>query len=104
MTDKNQVTLRGRVGNEPELKETPKGTKVASFGLATHRKNKYGEQQTDWHRVVGFGRQAEIAAVLEKGDQAHIEGRLQTRSWDEDGQKRYMTEVVALEILPLRGE
>lgn len=99
--DKNEVILRGRVGNEPELKETPKGTKVANFSLATHRRNKDGEQHTDWHRIVAFGRQAEAAGRLKKGAPVHVEGRLQSKSYERDGETRYVTEVVAWEVLPL---
>lgn len=103
MKDKNQVTLRGRVGNDPDLKETPKGTKMAKFNLATHRRNKEGEQQTDWHRIVAFGRQAEAAGKLKKGAPVHVEGRLQPRSYEKDEETRYVTEVVAWELLPLSG-
>lgn len=104
MKDANLVTLRGRVGNEPGLKETPKGTKVANFSLATHRKKKDGDQHTDWHRVVAFGREAEAASKLNKGDTAHVEGRLQTRVWEKNGETHYTTEVVAWEVLPLGGK
>lgn len=104
MKDKNEVILRGRLGNEPDLKETPKGNKVTNFSLATHRRNKEGEQQTDWHRIVAFGRQAEAAGKLKKGDTAHVEGRLQTRAWEKDGETRYATEVVVWEVLPLSGD
>ena len=97
----NKAILYGRLGQDPELKALPSGTQVASFSIATNRvyKDKDGnkQEQTDWHNIVVFGRQAELASqYLKKGDTALIEGRIQTRSWEgKDGQKRYRTEVVA---------
>ncbi len=97
----NKVILFGRLGQDPELRALPSGTQVASFSIATNRfyKDKDGnkQEQTDWHNIVLFGRQAELAQqYLKKGDTVLIEGRLQTRSWEgQDGQKRYRTEVVA---------
>ncbi len=97
----NKVFIYGRLGQDPELKALPSGVQVASFSIATNRfyKDKEGnkQEQTDWHNVVIFGRQAELAQqYLKKGDTALIEGRIQTRSWEgQDGQKRYRTEIVA---------
>ncbi len=97
----NKVFIFGRLGQDPELRALPSGVQVASFSVATNRfyKDKEGnkQEQTDWHNIVVFGRQAELAQqYLKKGDTAFIEGRLQTRSWEgQDGQKRYRTEIVA---------
>ena len=95
----NKVFLYGNLGKDPELKALPNGSQVASFGLATTRtyKDKEGnkKEQTDWHNIVIFGRQAEVAAkYLKKGRPVFVEGRLQTRSWEQDGQKKYRTEVI----------
>ncbi len=97
----NKAFIFGRLGQDPELKALPSGTQVASFSIATNRfyKDKDGnkQEQTDWHNIVVFGRQAELVQqYLKKGDTAFIEGRIQTRSWEgQDGQKRYRTEIVA---------
>lgn len=108
----NKVILVGNLGADPEMRYTQGGTAVANFRLATNErfKDKSGETQerTEWHRVVAFGRLAEICGeYLTKGRQIYIEGRLQTRSWeDQGGQTRYTTEVVAREMKMLgqRGE
>lgn len=97
----NKVFLIGNLTRDPELKALPSGASVVSFGLATNRvwKNDKGENQQDtqFHNVVSFGRQAEIIKqYLAKGSMALVEGRIQTRSWDaQDGSKRYATEIVA---------
>ncbi|PCI30657.1 single-stranded DNA-binding protein [Candidatus Kaiserbacteria bacterium] len=96
----NKVMVYGNLGRDPELKALPSGVQVASFSLATTRvyKDKDGgkKEQTDWHNIVVFGRQAETTAqYLHKGNAAFIEGRLQTRSWEKDGVKQYRTEIVA---------
>ncbi|MEI6396687.1 MAG: single-stranded DNA-binding protein [Candidatus Taylorbacteria bacterium] len=96
----NKVFIIGNLTRDPELKALPSGSKVCSFGMATNRvfKNKDGQRQdaTEFHNIVVFGRIAELAAqYLKKGSQALIEGRMQTRSWEADGQKKYRTEVVA---------
>ena len=95
----NKVILVGNLGNDPETKYTQGGMAVTKISLATTsvRKDKDGNQQerTEWHRVVFFGRLAEIAGeYLRKGSQCYIEGRLQTREWEKDGVKRYTTEIV----------
>lgn len=97
----NKVILYGNLTRDPELKSLPSGISVASFGLATNRRVKKGdtwESVPEFHNVVVFGRQAETTAqYLKKGSSALIEGRIQTRSWeDKNGKgKQYRTEVVA---------
>ena len=97
----NKVILVGNLGRDPELRSTQGGQPVASFSVATSRKFKDREgnrqEQTEWHNVVCFGRQAEIAGqYLTKGKKVYVEGRLQTRSWEdkESGKKQYRTEIV----------
>ncbi len=96
----NKVFLIGNLTRDPELKSLPSGVQVASFGLATNRvwKDKEGQKQesTEFHNIVVFGRQAETTAqYLKKGSSVLVEGRLQTRSWESDGQKKYRTEIIA---------
>ena len=105
MASINKVLLLGNLGRDPELRSTPKGNKVLNFPMATSRRWKDREteevhDETDWHRIVVWGRQAEVLSeYLKKGSQVHVEGRLQTRSWsDNDGAKRYTTEIVASRI------
>lgn len=101
MASLNRILLIGNLGADPELSYTPSGTAKATMRLATHETwtNKSGEkgERTEWHRVIAWGRLAEICGeYLTKGRQIFIEGRIQTRSWeDRDGNKRWMTEVVA---------
>lgn len=96
----NKVILVGHLGGDPESRFTQGGTAVATFSVATNesRKNSEGnwEDHTEWHRCVLFGKQAETAAeYVKKGQMVYVEGRLQTRSWeDKEGMKRYSTEVV----------
>ncbi len=106
----NRVQLIGNLGKDPEIKYTPSGTAVAKLTIATNEryKDKGGEWQdrTEWHNVVLWQRLAEIAGeYLKKGGKVYIEGRLQTRSWDDKqtGQKKYMTEVVASDLILLSG-
>ena len=96
----NKAMVYGNLTRDPELKSLPSGMQVCSFSLATNRvyNDRDGKRQesTDYHNVVVFGRQAETSAkYLKKGSGAFIEGRLQTRSWEKDGQKQYRTEIVA---------
>ncbi len=96
----NKALIIGNLTRDPELKSLPSGVQVCSFGLATNRyyKDKDGNKQesVEYHNIVVFGRQAETTAqYLKKGSNALIEGRLQTRSWEQDGQKKYRTEIVA---------
>jgi len=106
----NKVILIGNVGKDPEVKFTPSGTPVAKLTLATNErfKDKSGEWQdrTEWHNVVLWQRLAEIAGeYVKKGNKVYVEGRLQTRSWDDKNtnQKKYMTEVVVSDLVLLGG-
>lgn len=107
----NKVILVGNLGKDPEIKYTPQGTAVAKITVATsssYKDKTSGEWQetTEWHNVVLWQRLAEIAGeYLKKGNKVYIEGRLQTRSWDDKqtGQKKYMTEVVANELVLMGG-
>jgi single-strand DNA-binding protein len=106
----NKVILVGHLGKDPELKYTPSGTPVASFSLATSErfKDKDGNWQdrTEWHNIVLWQRLAEIAGeYLKKGRMVYVEGRIQTRSWDDKntGEKKYRTEVVGNDIVLLGG-
>lgn len=106
----NKVILIGNLGKDPEVKYTPQGTAVAKITLATNErfKDKSGNWQdrTEWHNVVLWQRLAEIAGeYLKKGGKVYIEGRLQTRSWDDKqtNQKKYMTEIVANDLVLLSG-
>lgn len=100
----NKVILVGNLGKDPELKELPSGTKMTTFTMATTEryKDKQGAQQekTEWHNIVAWGPLADICAkYLHKGKQVYIEGKIQTRTYDDrDGNKRYMTEIVANEM------
>ncbi|HEU0085714.1 MAG TPA: single-stranded DNA-binding protein [Candidatus Paceibacterota bacterium] len=98
----NKVILIGNLTRDPELRSLPSGIKVCSFSLATNRvwKDKNGARQeaADYHNVVVFGRQAEtVAQYMKKGNSLLVEGRMQTRSWDDksSGEKKYRTEVIA---------
>jgi single-strand DNA-binding protein len=97
----NKVILIGNLGKDPELRYTTGGQAVATFSLATSEKwrDKDGVMQdkTEWHNIVVWGRQAEVAKeYLSKGKQIYIEGRIQTRSWeDKEGNKRYTTEIIS---------
>lgn len=96
----NKVFIIGRLTNDPQLRNTPGGQSVASFSLATNRnwiaKNGQKQEEVQFHNIVVWGRQAEVASqFLKKGAMAFVEGRLQTRSWqDKSGQTRYTTEIV----------
>ena len=108
----NKVILIGRLGADPEVRYTPDGTMVVNFRIATDEsyRNKQGEKvtKTEWHRIVVFGRLAEICAnYLGKGRLVFIEGKLQTRTWDDkDGNKRSLTEVLAsnMQMLESKGQ
>jgi single-strand DNA-binding protein len=108
----NKVILIGNLGGDPELRSTPGGTSVATFTLATNEtwndKDGAKQERTEWHRIVAWGRLAEICGqYLRKGRQVYIEGRLQTRTWeDKQGNQRKTTEVVArdMQMLGSRGE
>ena len=106
----NKVILVGNLGDDPEVKHTPSGVQVANFSLATSESwtDKNGERQerAEWHRLVLWRKLAEIAGqYLKKGNKIYIEGKLQTRSWeDNNGQKRYMTEVIVDNLEMLGGD
>jgi len=96
----NKAFIYGNLTRDPELKSLPSGIAVATFSVATNRtyKDKDGNKQenVDYHNIVVFGRQAEtVAQYIKKGSGLFIEGRMQTRSWEQDGVKKYRTEVVA---------
>jgi single-strand DNA-binding protein len=104
----NKVQLIGKLGRDPELKYMPNSTAVVNFSLATSRKwkDKDGQKQekTDWHRLSAFGKLAEIIGQwLKKGSLAYFEGRLQTREYEKDGQKHYVTEIIVSEMEMLGG-
>jgi single-strand DNA-binding protein len=109
MASVNKVILIGNLGRDPELRYTQNGQAVANFTVATSERfaNKSGEQQerTEWHRIVAWGRTGELCAqYLSKGRSVYIEGRLQTREWeDKDGQKRTTTEINAQRVQFLGG-
>jgi len=108
----NKVILIGRLGKDPDVRYTPDGTMVTNFNLATDEqwKDKNGEkvQKTEWHRIVTWGKLAEICGnYLVKGKLVFIEGRIQTRSWeDKEGVKRFTTEIVAsnMQMLDYKGQ
>lgn len=108
----NKVILVGRLGADPEIRYTQDGTMVTNLNVATNEqwKDKDGEKQqkTEWHRVVTFRKLAEICGnYLSKGSLVYVEGRIQTRSWDDkDGNKRFTTEVVAstMQMLDRKGQ
>lgn len=112
MAGVNKVILVGRLGGDPEVRYTNTGTAVANFNIATSSSftDKSGEktERTEWHRIVAFGKLGEICGeYLAKGKQVYIEGRLQTRDWeDREGNKRKTTEIVAgtMQMLGAAGD
>ncbi len=104
MTGVNKVILIGNLGQDPETRSTQAGNMVANFSVATSsnwRDKETGEnkEKTEWHRVVAFGKLAEICGqYLHKGSKVYIEGSLQTGEWEKDGQKHYKTEIIAREM------
>jgi single-strand DNA-binding protein len=106
----NKVFLLGNVGKDPEIRTTPNGMTVASFSLATAERAKDAQgnwtDKTEWHNLVAFQRTAEIVRdYVKKGTQIFVEGKIQTRSWDdkESGQKKYRTEILVNELSLLGG-
>lgn len=100
MASVNKVILVGNLGKDPEVRYMPNGEAVANFSIATTEnwKDKSGAKQekTEWHNIVMYRKLAEIAGeYLKKGRPVYVEGRLQTRSWEKDGVKRYSTEIIA---------
>lgn len=107
----NKVILVGNLGNDPEVRATTTGSRVATISIATSeswmdKNTGQRQEKTEWHRVVFFNRLAEIVEqYLNKGSQVYVEGRLQTRKWqDQNGQDKYTTEVVANEMQMLGGK
>src|SRR5215831_9926329 len=109
MASVNKVILIGNLGSDPEVKYTPSGSAVANFNIATNEswtsKDGKKEERTEWHKIVVWNKLAELCGeYLSKGRPAYVEGRLQTREWnDKDGNKRYTTEIVAQTIQFLGG-
>ncbi len=106
----NKAILIGHLGRDPEIRYSASGSAIANINLATSdswkdRQSGETQERTEWHRVVFFGKLAEIAGeYLKKGSQVYVEGRLQTRKWqDQQGQDRYTTEIVANEMTMLGG-
>jgi len=104
----NKVTLLGNVGKDPEIRSTPGGTMVANLTLATSDRQKDAQgnwqDRTEWHNLVAFTRTAEIVRdYVKKGSKLYIEGKIQTRSWDdkESGAKKYRTEIIVNELVLL---
>ena len=96
----NKAFIIGNLTRDPELKALPSGTKVCNFSIASSRifKDKDGQKQesTDYHNIAAFGKMGELSAqYLKKGQQALVEGRMQTRSWETNGEKKYRTEIIA---------
>ena len=106
----NKVIILGRLGQDPELKTTPSGASVCQFSLATSEswtdRNGQKQEKTEWHRIVVWNKLADLCnQYLSKGRQAFVEGKIQTRSWeDRDGNKRYTTEIVANTVQFIGGQ
>jgi len=109
MSGVNKVIIIGNLGGDPEVRYMPNGNAVANFSIATSETwEKDGEkkEKTEWHKLVAFKRTAEIIEqYLKKGSKVYVEGKLQTRNWEQDGQKHYMTEIVVqnLQMLDSRN-
>jgi single-strand DNA-binding protein len=105
--DLNKVQMTGRLGADPEMRYTPQGHAVTTFRAASNRSWRTAEgeahEDTEWFRVVAWNKLAEICNQwLSKGSRVYVEGRMQTRQWqDQEGQKRYQTEVIAIDIIIL---
>lgn len=105
----NKAIIVGNLGRDPEVRYTPDGTAVANFSVATSESwsdKQSGEkkERTEWHRIVAWRRLGEICGeYLHKGSQVYVEGKLQTRSWEQDGVTRYSTEIVASTVQFLGG-
>jgi len=106
MRSLNQVQIIGNLGQDPDLKTIPSGNKVLSMSVATSESFKKGnewETRTEWHRATAWGDLAErMHRDLKKGDRVYLSGKITTRSWDDpSGQKRYATEIVVREYIPI---
>lgn len=108
----NKAIIIGRLGQDPDMRYSPGGTAIASFSVATNHRQKDAEgawtDKTEWHNIVSFGKTAEfVGEYLKKGKLVYLEGRLQTSSWeDQQGQKKYKTEIIAqdLQLLGSKGD
>lgn len=105
----NKAIIVGNLGRDPEVRYTPDGTAVANFSVATSetwndKQSGEKKERTEWHRVVAWRRLGEICGeYLHKGSQVYVEGKLQTRSWEQDGVTRYTTEIIATTVQFLGG-
>ena len=98
----NKVMLIGNVGNDPEIRATGSGARVAKMSLATSYKRKDGEEKTEWHRLTFFGRLTDIVEQwVKKGDRLYVEGRIEYSESETDGQKKYWTDVIVQEMVML---
>jgi single-strand DNA-binding protein len=112
MASVNKAILIGNLGRDPELRYTPSGAAVCTFSIATTEKwrdkqTNEMKESTNWHNIVFWGKQAELAKqYLTKGSPVYIEGRIQTRSWEDNGVKKYITEIVGqrMQFLGRRGD
>ena len=110
MSGINKAILVGRLGRDPEVRYTPDGRTITSFSIATSEEWKdknTGEkkERTEWHRIVAFNRLGEICGeYLSKGRMVYVEGKIQTRSWEQDGVTKYTTEIIASIVQFLGGE
>lgn len=100
MASVNKVILIGYVGKDPEMRATQSGTAVVNFSMATTERGANNEKRTEWHNIVAWQKTAEVVnQYVKKGDPLYVEGRLQTRTWeDKDGNKRQRTEIVAFNV------
>jgi single-strand DNA-binding protein len=105
----NRATIMGNLGADPEVRTTTGGQTVATLRIATNEKWKDKEgnpqEKTEWHRVIAWGKTAELCGqYLTKGRQVYVEGRITTREWEKDGEKKYTTEIVAYKVLFIGGK
>lgn len=102
MASLNKALIIGNLGRDPEMRYTTEGLAIANFSIATTEKVK-GEERTEWHKIITFGKLAEICGkYLVKGKQVYIEGKIQTRQWEnKEGQKVYTTEIIANQMVML---
>lgn len=106
MLSVNVVVIQGHLGRDPELRRTAQGVPVLTLSVATSEGKRGENETTEWHRVVAWGSLAETLGRARKGDAVHLSGRLQTRSYEKDGQKRHITEIKALagQLYPKRED
>lgn len=109
MPSLNKVILIGHLGKDPEVKFLPSGQAMTRFSVATSEswndKDGGKKEKTEWHKIVMFGKLAEIAGkYLTKGKLVYLEGRIETRDWEQDGVKKYMTEIIANQMKMLSGK